>query len=106
MDFFKLFSLTPQEVLLDNGNTVFVRRVRACESLDLKANDATEESLFEFMARLLVLTICDSEGKRLFADADIETIKQMDTASFTKLYEVALKVNAIGGEAQDDIKKK
>jgi len=92
-------------------NPVYIRRMTAAErAAFIKSavkfeNDEVKveySNLFENMARLVSVTLCDENGKRIFSDSD-EDIKEMlekcDAIILEKLYNKAARLNGLGEDA-------
>lgn len=59
-----------------------------------------------FRARLLVYALCDSEGRRIFSDNDVEAVGKIRSDVLDRLFEAAARVNKIGAGAVEEEKKK
>lgn len=110
----KLFSLAPEPAELENGNTVYLRRLSAADRIawmDLVAssNEQGRELAvaYDLQASLLCLTLCDEHGKRLFADGDQRAVQAaIDERTFEQLGARAFRINGMGAEARAEIEKK
>jgi hypothetical protein len=49
-------------------------------------------------ARLLVRCICDADGKRLFADGDVEQVAGLPARVIDPLFEVAQRLSGMGAK--------
>lgn len=49
----------------------------------------------DFRSRYLAATLCDSDGKRLFSDAEWHEIAAMDSGIVGKLFDIAAKHNKL-----------
>lgn len=65
-------------------------------------------NLENFRAKLCVRTICDSSGKRLFGNADIQIVGEKDARALQRVFEAAQKLNGMTpeevAELTDDLK--
>lgn len=118
MDTLKMFTLVPQAVELENGQTVYLKRLTAADRVeyfgliagDVKDVEASQlDSLkvsLDQSARLLVMSLCDKDGNRLFLDEQVEAVKGMDALILGTLTDHALRLNALTSESKEDVKKK
>jgi|SRR5665213_1292476 len=75
--------------------------------------DAFEAAIFtdgkmnkeKFRSRLLVKTLADAEGKRVFDEADINQLSEMDSIELDRLYTLAAKTNALSKSDVDELTK-
>ena len=86
------------------GGTVHVRGMRGFE------RDAFEQSMFtgegesrtfvgdNIRARLLVRTLCNENGERLFDDSDDADLGRRNAAAISRLYLVAQRLSGLGDE--------
>ncbi|MDE2103669.1 MAG: hypothetical protein KGL39_40905 [Patescibacteria group bacterium] len=56
-------------------------------------------------ATLVAVTVCDSSGKRLFDDADIAALGNKSAAALSRVYEAALRVNALTLASREELAK-
>ena len=56
-------------------------------------------------AKLLVRTICDDKGKRIFTDKDTDLLGSKAASALEKIFDVAQKLNKLGGKDFEDIEK-
>lgn len=94
------------------GGTVRVRTMTGEE------RDAFEAEVYEvvgdkivpkrenYMAKLLVRTIVDENGKRLFGDKEVALLGRKSAKALRRVFNVAQDVNGISKEEQDNIEKK
>lgn len=71
------------------GGTVWVRALGGSEFLAYAEAVEEMEDGVEIMARLVVLSACDEDGKRLFDEADIPALKQKSLRAVKRLAEKA-----------------
>ena len=89
------------------GGPVYVRSVRASEFNAMRAmsmsNGQVKED--EIMARLVTLTACDAQGKRLFRDDDHQRVNALPLAPVFRIFRAAMELNNIGNEDIEEIAK-
>lgn len=56
-------------------------------------------------ARMVVFTLYDTEGKRLFHDGDIEAVGKLNSRLLRKIFAVAIRLNPLGDEDVDELAK-
>jgi hypothetical protein len=93
------------------GGTVYVRVMSGAE------RDGYEDETYRLngksvqlnrvnaRARLLVRCLSDEEGKRLFSDADADTLGNQPADVIDKVYSVALRVNGFTEKDVEDLAK-
>lgn len=59
-----------------------------------------------FRAMLVARTVVDSEGKRVFTDADIEQLGECDPTEMRKVYDLASKLNSVSSDDVRELEKK
>jgi hypothetical protein len=67
-----------------------------------QGDDKTDET---FRASLIVFSMHDLDGQKVFDVADIPAVAAKSFAVQDRLYEIAAKVNGIGMKAEDDAAK-
>lgn len=83
------------------GGAVHVREMTGAErdSWEAETIDMSGRSprmrLENARARLLVRTICDADGNRLFSDADIDVVGALSAAALDRLFTVAARLSRI-----------
>lgn len=90
------------------GQTVCVRQLNSAErdrfegeSLDLKGQDFW----INLRARLLVLTICDQEGNRLYEDEDLEEVSELPGTVADLLWNRSMSLNKMFKEDLEKTEK-
>ena len=58
-----------------------------------------------FRARLLVKVLCDDNGAAIFNDGEIAALSSNDSVELDRLYDVAVKVNALSSANVDELTK-
>jgi hypothetical protein len=56
-------------------------------------------------AHLLVRTVCDADGKRVFEDDDVDALGEADSRLIDALHRKSLDLNRLGAHAVDEEKK-
>ncbi len=56
-------------------------------------------------ATLVAMTLCDADGKRLFDDADITALGNKSASALSRVYEVALRINALTQAVREELAK-
>ena len=93
------------------GGTVFIRTMRADErdAYELSCYDSREESggkhQQHIRARLLVYTVCDEAGVRMFSEADLDALGAKSAKASDRLFAVAQKLNGIGDDDIEELEK-
>lgn len=59
----------------------------------------------EFMLLVLSLALCNEDGSRLFTDDKIHVLRRWSEKVVDRLYGIAARMNALGGESVDDAVK-
>lgn len=113
--------LMSKEAILGNEDlpveSVFVKEWKAdiyLRGLTAAERDQFESTLFSgegkdrkqnfsnMRARLLVLTICDEKGNRLFADTDADSLGKKSASALNKLF---IKAQELSGIGQEDVRE-
>ena len=88
------------------GGEVLVRTMSGTD------RDAFEASLLEkdgrmenVRARLVALTLCDSQGDRLFDDSEFAALGRKSARALDRVFSVAQRLNGIGVDQVDAAKK-
>jgi hypothetical protein len=76
----------------------------------LRVMDGIEREQFEdgeddrkgnkLRAALLVRTICDADGKRVFADSQVDALARKSSTALRRLFQRALELNSVGDEVE------
>lgn len=56
-------------------------------------------------ARLVVMTVVDAEGNRLFGDTDLKALGEKSAAAIDRLFGVAQKLSGLSPEDEEDLAK-
>lgn len=90
------------------GGHVFVRTMTGNEKDRFEHERFTAESAGTregVRARLLVWTLCDESGERLFDDEDIETLGKKSAAALDRCYEKAAELNKMTAKDIEELVK-
>ncbi len=89
------------------GGHVCIRAMTGTERDDFRAAiEGKEASLVgKFEAPLLALTLVDEEGNRLFSIDDVEGLRAKSAKVLDKLTQIAMRVNGMTEEAQEEAAK-
>jgi hypothetical protein len=89
----------PLRVELEGGEVVYVRRLKVAER-DRFEHETRKESKTGFLnvrGRLVALTACDENGKRIFEDVDaLELGRHPDSVMIDTIAEAAIRHNGMG----------
>jgi hypothetical protein len=72
--------------------------------MDRKGNNYAE-AVTMMRARLVALAVVDHEGKRLFSDADVDTLNQKNPAAIETIFKVAMRLSGFTREDVDELAK-
>lgn len=70
-------------------------------SVDMERKKVRKVNMANMRARLVVLTLVDAEGKRIFGDDDANQLGEKSAAVIARLFDVAQRVN---GLSQEEVK--
>lgn len=90
------------------GGSVRVRTMTGQERDEFRTAISTEEGgipVGKFAAALLVATLVDESGERLFSAADMDALQKKSAASLDAPAAVAMRLNGLGGQATEDAVK-
>jgi len=95
------------------GGSVYVRSITAAERGQIEAAAARfkegkgkDDSFARlFTLRFAAMAICDENGARLFADADIEKLAQKNAAVISRLAEIAQRLSGFGKKDMEELEK-
>jgi hypothetical protein len=90
------------------GGTVFVREITASERDAFEASSLDKKGgakMVNIRARLAVLTLSDSEGKRLFGDADVAALGELPASAMDRIFEASMRVNRLSKSDVDELEK-
>lgn len=84
------------------GGDVYIKTISGLER-DTFEEGYQEQRMKNFRSRFLVLTLCDSDGSRLFTDAEVDEIGKKSSLVLNRLFDKAWALNAFTNEAIDDL---
>ncbi len=90
------------------GGTVFVREITASERDAFEASSLDKKGgakMVNIRARLAVLTLADSEGKRLFSDGDVAALGELPASAMDRIFEASMRVNRLTKSDVDELEK-
>ena len=90
------------------GGTVRVRTMTGQERDEFRNAISTEEGgvpVGKFAAALLVATLTDEAGARLFSADDMDSLRKKSAASLDAPAGVAMRLNGLGGQAVEEAVK-
>lgn len=71
----------------------------------IAGDGSVSPNLTNVRGRLLALTLCDDEGRRLFTDDDAGQLGDLPAAPLEVIFEAASKLNALGGRSRERAEK-
>lgn len=87
------------------NTTVHLREITVSERDKLLGKFETPMRETAAYAHILLHSLCDENGNRVFGDDEYETLASKNAKVIDRLAKQALKLNAINAEAVDDAKK-
>lgn len=91
------------------GGSVRVRAMSGAERDEFRASISTEDGqgipVGKFAVALLVATIVDEAGQRLFSASDMDALQKKSAAALDAPAAVAMRLNGLGGRAIEDAVK-
>jgi len=109
----KILGVKEIEVPEWNGS-VFIRKwsgkdrakfLKASTKIQGEDVGANFDTIFDNMALVVVISLCDEDGVRLFADEDQEMLAEKDANAIQRIYEAVLVLNALNQTAVQDSAK-
>ena len=79
---------------------VVVKSMNAKDRVNLTKNPD-----LNILARMAIVSLYDEEGTRIFSDDDIDVINEKDAAVLDRIGSLAMKINGLGTQAEDEILK-
>jgi len=85
------------------GGQVNVRVMSGTErnSWEQSITDANQKTVANFREQLLVRTVCDDQGNRIYTDSDVDELSACSAPELSTLYDAAAELNLIGRKARD-----
>ena len=89
------------------GGHVFVRSMTGAErdAWEMKIHKNGPENISNLRASLLVLTLVDAKGERLFSDKDVDALGGKSAGVITKLFDVAQRLNSLSSDDVEELAK-
>ena len=88
------------------GGEVLVRTMSGTDRYAFEASLLEKDGRMENVrARLVALTLCDSQGDRLFDDSEIAALGRKSARALDRVFSVAQRLNGIGVDQVDAAKK-
>ena len=88
------------------GGQVLVRTMSGTDRDAFEASLLAKDGRMENVrARLVALTLCDTEGDRLFDDSEITALGRKSARALDRVFSVAQRLNGIGVDQVDVAKK-
>ncbi len=88
---------------------VYIRTMTGTERDAFEAafvsKNGTTNNFQNIRARLASLTVCDEDGKRLFADTDVLAVGQKSAAALDRVFGVAMRMNGLRPEDVEELEK-
>lgn len=86
---------------------VYLRTMAAGVRCDweVSLNDGEKRNMERFRARLLVLCLCDKDGKLLFTPADAVPLAERSALIVNRLFDLARAMNGLGDKDIEELKK-
>jgi len=88
------------------GGELYVRTLTGSERDEFEQSMVTgkgKTNLDNVRARFAVLTICDSEGKRIFRASDAEALGKKSAAALGKVFDVASRMNGFSQQDAEEL---
>ena len=98
----------PRETVIipEWGGEVLVRTMSGTDRDTFEASLLEKDGRMENVrARLVALTLCDSQGDRLFDDSEIAALGRKSARALDRVFSVAQRLNGIGVDQVDAAKK-
>lgn len=90
------------------GGDVYVQmmtaRDREAFEQDIQADD-DNPGMDNVRAKMVARTVTDESGNRLFTEADVETLGGKSAAALGRLFDVAIRINAVSKADVEDLAK-
>lgn len=74
------------------------------QSLIIRKGNKTEPNMENMRARLVIATVVDENGNRLFTDADVAALGKKSAAALERVCKVAQRLNGIGDVELEELK--
>jgi len=87
------------KVMLDGGEHVYVREVKAKDAKILVKLDKMEGD--ESICRTVIMAACDDEGKSLYTEADYTSLLESPIRTLKQIADAFLEFNGFAGEDEE-----
>ena len=89
------------------GGSVSIRTMTGVErdTWEVYAQSQMGKKVVNIRAMLAAICLCDADGKRLFTDADATKLADKSAAALDRVYDAAVKLNALSAEEVENIEK-
>lgn len=87
------------------GGVLCVRGLTARERDHFEASIGASANLDNLRARLVVLTICDTEGERVFKDSDAIELGKKNAQVVNRLFDIARSMSGMSDEDVQELEK-
>ena len=102
-DIFKVVDLDIKEVSVPEwGGDLCIRGLTARERDHFEASIGTSANLDNLRARLVVLSICDDKGERIFKDSDAIELGKKNAQVVNRLFDIA---RSMSGMSDKDVEE-
>lgn len=81
------------------GGTIFLKPISGTERAKLETYDPTKD-IDKIMMKLLVLSIVDEQGNRLFEEKDIEALGSKSTGAVYKVFSKACDISGLSDKGK------
>ena len=101
------FKLEPVHVP-EWDDTYYVREMSAGERDHFEATQTESKGIEKyknFRARVVCLTLCDADGKRLFRDDQVSDLAKLPAAGVVRVFDAACKINGLLEENVKELEK-
>jgi len=106
MDKSKLLGVKPERVAvkMPDGEVVYVREISLAERIDVETR-ATLENAPSLAALIVCAATVSAAGQPLMSLDDAGAVDKLPARLVARLAKAAMKLNAIGPEAEEEVKK-
>jgi hypothetical protein len=103
-----------KEIEIPNMGNVYIRKwsgkdrakfLQASISVDSGNVDVKYEKIFDNMALVVALSLCDESGKRMFNDDEIDIVGDLDADVIQTIYQASLEMNSLAPKSIEEAAK-
>lgn len=90
------------------GTDVWIRELKAGERDRIEGQQMTANGMakyINFRSRVLVATLCDEQGARLFTDDQVEALAALPASGVDRAFDVACRVNRLSESDVESLEK-